>query len=111
ALRVEMPDHQLKFSGDMAPAETEEAVRNQLEKGEVVSALNVVKIDPAVEKLVKSLLGRTFIAPSLNSATAQLQNGHAGCDFVTLTGDLLNRHGIYTGGYLNGQGNGRAPSS
>jgi chromosome segregation protein len=111
ALRVEMPDHQLKFSGDMAPAETDEAIKIQLEKGEVVSALNVVKIDPAVEKLVKSLLGRTFIAPSLNSATAQLQNGHAGCDFVTLTGDLLNRHGIYTGGYLNGQGNGRAPSS
>ena len=48
---------------------------------------------------------------SLNSATAQLQNGHAGCDVVTLSGDLLNRHGIYTGGYLNGQGNGRAPSS
>src|SRR6185369_115170 len=52
-----------------------------------------------------------FIAPDLNSATAQLQNGHAGCDFVTMTGDLLNRHGIYTGGYLNGSGNGRAPSS
>jgi chromosome segregation protein len=30
---------------------------------------------------------------------------------VTLGGDLLNRHGIYTGGYLNGSGNGRAPSS
>jgi chromosome segregation protein len=111
ALAVDMPDHQLKFSGDMAPGENEQSIKNQLEKGEVVSALNVVKIDPAVEKLVKSLLGRTFIAPSLNSATAQLQNGHAGCDFVTLSGDLLNRHGIYTGGYLNGHGNGRAPSS
>ncbi len=111
ALAVEMPVHQLVFGGDLAPGESEQAIKSQLEKGEVVSALNVVKIDPAVEKLVKSLLGRTFIAPSLNSATAQLQNGHAGCDFVTLSGDLLNRHGIYTGGYLNGQGNGRAPSS
>ncbi|HEY2081209.1 MAG TPA: chromosome segregation protein SMC [Verrucomicrobiae bacterium] len=111
ALAVEMPDHQLKFAGDMAPGDDEQSIKNQLEKGEVVAALNVVKIDPAVEKLVKSLLGRTFIAPSLNSATAQLQNGHAGCDFVTLSGDLLNRHGIYTGGYLNGHGNGRAPSS
>ena len=111
ALSVEMPSNQLAFSGDMAPADTEEMIKSQLEKGEVVSALNVVKIDPSVEKLVKSLLGRTFIAPSLNSATAQLQNGHAGCDFVTVSGDLLNRHGIYTGGYLNGSGNGRAPSS
>jgi chromosome segregation protein len=111
ALSVGSAGNQLAFPGDMAPGENEEAIRNQLEKGEVVAALNVVRIDPAVEKLVKSLLGRTFIAPSLNSATAQLQNGHAGCDFVTLSGDLLNRHGIYTGGYLNGNGNGRAPSS
>lgn len=111
ALAVEMPVAQLVFGGDMAPAEGAEAVKNRLEKGEVVSALDVVRPDPSVEKLVKSLLGRTFIAPSLNSATAQLQNGHAGCDFVTVNGDLLNRHGIYTGGYLNGNGNGRAPSS
>src|SRR5208282_5737990 len=31
--------------------------------------------------------------------------------FVTLTGDLLSRHGIYTGGYLNGDGNPKAPAS
>jgi chromosome segregation protein len=30
---------------------------------------------------------------------------------VTLGGELLNRHGIYTGGYLNGSSNGKAPSS
>ena len=30
---------------------------------------------------------------------------------MTLGGELLNRHGIYTGGYLNGRGNGKAPSS
>jgi hypothetical protein len=45
------------------------------------------------------------------TATAQIQNGHAGCDFVTLDGDLLSRHGIYTGGYLNGHGNPKAPAS
>jgi chromosome segregation protein len=64
-----------------------------------------------VEKLLKALLGRTFIASDLATATAQIQNGHAGCDFVTLTGDLLSRHGIYTGGYLNGHGNPRGPAS
>jgi len=60
---------------------------------------------------LKSLLGRTFIASDLATATAQIQNGHAGCDFVTLTGDVLSRHGIYTGGYLNGHGNPKAPAS
>jgi chromosome segregation protein len=64
-----------------------------------------------VDKLLRALLGRTFIASDLPTATAQIQNGHAGCDFVTLTGDLLSRHGIYTGGYLNGHGNSKAPGS
>jgi chromosome segregation protein len=73
--------------------------------------MSVIQAEPQVEQLLKSLLGRTFIAADLGTATAQIQNGHAGCDFVTLGGDLLNRHGIYTGGYLNGKGNGRTPSS
>ena len=60
---------------------------------------------------MKSLLGRTFIASDLGTATAQIQNGHAGCDFVTLGGELLSRHGIYTGGYLSKDSNGKAPSS
>ncbi|HOB32013.1 MAG TPA: chromosome segregation protein SMC, partial [Verrucomicrobiota bacterium] len=111
ALAVAMPETQLAFGGDMAPGSDAESIKNRLAKGEVVPALSVVRADPSVEKLVCSLLGRTFLAPDLPSATAQLQNGHAGCDFVTLSGDLLSRHGIYTGGYLNGNGNGRAPSS
>ena len=73
--------------------------------------MSVIQAEPTVEPLLKSLLGRTFIASDLGTATAQIQNGHAGCDFVTLGGELLNRHGIYTGGYLNGKGNGKAPSS
>ena len=71
----------------------------------------MVQAEPSVEKLLKALLGRTFIASDLTTATAQIQNGHAGCDFVTLTGDLLSRHGIYTGGYLNGNGNPKGPAS
>ncbi len=111
ALAVEMPVTQLGFSGDMAPGADAESVRNRLAKNEVVPALGLIQADPSVENLVKSLLGRTFIVSDLSAATAQLQNGHAGCDFVTLSGDLLSRHGIYTGGYLNGNGNSRAPSS
>jgi chromosome segregation protein len=82
-----------------------------LGQAQIVPALSVVQSDPSVERLLKSLLGRTFIASDLATATAQIQNGHAGCDFVTLTGDLLSRHGIYTGGYLNGHGNPKAPAS
>ena len=111
ALSVAMPEHQLAFDGDMAPGPDTGAAQNLLARGELVPALSVVRSDESVGKLVKGLLGRTFIAPNLSAATAQLQNGHAGCDFVTVTGDVLNRHGIYTGGYLNGHGNSRAPSS
>ena len=83
----------------------------KLQSGQIVRALDVVQTEPSVEKLLRALLGRTFIASDLATATAQIQNGHAGCDFVTLTGDLLSRHGIYTGGYLNGHGNSKAPGS
>jgi len=77
----------------------------------VVHALSVVQGDASVEKLLRALLGRTYIATDLAAATAQIQNGHAGCDFVTLGGDLLSRYGVYTGGSLNGAGNSKAPSS
>jgi chromosome segregation protein len=111
ALSIEQKDDsQLGFGGDMAP-ESGELVNRMLNSGEIVHALKVVKADASVEKLLKSLLGRTFIASDLPTATAQIQNGHAGCDFVTLSGDLLSRHGIYTGGYLNGNGNPKAPGS
>ncbi len=101
-------EKQLAFEGDMAPAS---GPANELQAGQIVHAMSVIQAEPTVEPLLKSLLGRTFIAADLVTATSQIQNGHAGCDFVTLGGDLLNRHGIYTGGYLNGKGNGKAPSS
>ena len=111
ALSIEhKDDKQLGFDGDLSPGAAAAQARS-LAEGEVVHALSVVQTDPSVEKLLKSLLGRTFIAADLPTATSQIQNGHAGCDFVTLSGDLLSRHGIYTGGYLNGNGNSKAPSS
>lgn len=112
ALAIEYhDDKQLGFEGDMSPEARDAVARRSLEPGEIVPALKLVQADPAVGGLVKSLLGRTFITSDLATATAQIQNGHAGCDFVTLRGDLLSRHGVYTGGYLNGNGNSKAPSS
>ncbi|MGH8022416.1 MAG: chromosome segregation protein SMC, partial [Limisphaerales bacterium] len=110
AIQQNADEKQLLFAGDLRPATSDDAAGN-LMPGQIVPALNIVQADASVEKLLKSLLGRTFIASDLATATAQIQNGHAGCDFVTLTGDLLSRHGIYTGGYLNGSGNPNAPAS
>ncbi len=95
----------------MLPEENKAAAQSGLKKGQIVRALDVVKAEPSVDKLLKALLGRTFVASDLATATNQIQNGHAGCDFVTLTGDLLSRHGVYTGGYLNGHGNPKGPAS
>jgi chromosome segregation protein len=110
AIQQKPDEKQLAFEGEFAPSAENQADR-QLNPGQIVHALSIVQADPSVEKLLKSLLGRTFIASDLPTATAQIQNGHAGCDFVTLTGDVLSRHGIYTGGYLNGHGNPKAPAS
>ncbi len=93
--------------GEAAPAASAAPVMS----AGIVPALSVVRADPSVEKLLRALLGRTYIAADLATATSQIQNGHAGCDFVTLTGDLLSRYGVYTGGSLNGASNSRAPSS
>jgi chromosome segregation protein len=111
ALASAVSDSQLAFQGDMSPGTDLAAVTARLAEGGLVHALSVVRAEPSVERLVKSLLGRTFIAADLTSAAAQAQNGHAGCDFVTLSGDLLSRHGVYTGGSLSGNGNSKAPSS
>jgi chromosome segregation protein len=106
------PDEkQLSFAGEMAPAEKVDPAQPPIASGQIVHAMSVISAEPTIEPLLKSLLGRTFIAADLNTATAQIQNGHAGCDFVTLGGELLSRHGIYTGGYLSKGANGKAPSS
>jgi chromosome segregation protein len=108
AIQQYQDEKQLSFAGEMAPAS---GPVSELPSGQIVHAMSVISAEPQVEPLLKSLLGRTFIAADLNTATAQIQNGHAGCDFVTMGGELLNRHGIYTGGYLNKGNNGKAPSS
>jgi chromosome segregation protein len=112
ALSISIPDDkQLVFGGELSPDENKTAAQNGLKPGQIVRALDVIQTDPTVDKLLRALLGCTFIASDLPTATAQIQNGHAGCDFVTVKGDLLSRHGIYTGGYLNGHGNPKAPAS
>jgi len=78
---------------------------------QVVPALSVVEAEPSVQPLLKALLGRTLIVPDLDTATACWRNSYAGFDFVTLGGDMLSRHGIYTGGSTNGNGSSPSPAS
>ena len=73
------------------------------------TALSVVEGEGSIQLLLESLLSRTLIVPDLNTATAALRESGGAFDFVTLSGELLSRHGVYTGGSSNGSG--KAPSS
>src|SRR5438093_1238865 len=84
---------------------------HKLPPDHAVSALSVVEADTRVQPLMQRLLGQTFIVGDLSSATAAWRETDGTFDFVTLSGELLSRHGVYTGGYLNGNGSGKAPSS
>jgi chromosome segregation protein len=102
----------LNFAALPAPAapvaETEGMARV---RASAVSAASVVEADPAVQPLLQRLLGQTLILPDLAQATAAWQECAGAFDFVTAEGDLLNRHGIFTGGSNNGNGSGKAASS
>ena len=67
-------------------------------------ALSVIEADESVRQLLSRLLGRTLIVPDLATATSLFQQQPSRWDFVTLGGELLNRHGIFTGGAGNGSG-------
>jgi chromosome segregation protein len=78
---------------------------------DLVGALGVIESEPAVQPLLRRLLGQTLIAPDLAAAIEGCRSTGGAFDFVTPAGELLNRHGIFTGGYLNGHGSGQAAAS
>ena len=81
------------------------------ELANAIAALSVVEADAAIQPLLQRLLGQTLIVPDLAAATVGWRATNGAFDFVTANGELLNRYGIFTGGYLNGAGNGKAPAS
>jgi chromosome segregation protein len=89
--------------------ETSEAHLN----GVPLDAIKVVQGDGSIRPLLQRLLGSTRIVRDLSSATEAWRNNGGTHNYVTLTGELLSRHGVYTGGYANGNGNGngQAPAS
>lgn len=75
------------------------------------AALSVVEAEASVQALLESLLGDTFIVPDLPAASRSWQRHDGRFDFVTLQGELLTRHGVYTGGSNNGHGSSKTPAS
>ncbi len=72
-------------------------------------AVTVVESDASIRPLIERLLGLTRIVPNLAIATEAWRASNGAFDYVTLTGELLTRHGVYTGGSANGSG--QAPAS
>lgn len=79
--------------------------------GAPLPAIQVVQGDPAVQPLVHRLLGMTRIVRDLEAATAAWKDTSGAYHYVTLSGEVLSRHGIYTGGATHANGNGKAPAS
>ena len=71
-----------------------------------VAALGQVGCDDAVRPLLDRLLGRLVIVPDLDAAMRGREQ-HRDLDFVTRAGELLSRHGVFSGG----RGNGNASAS
>jgi len=79
--------------------------------GVPLEALAVVRSEAPVRHLLERLLGTTRIVRDLNAATAAWRESRGAFHYVTLSGELLSCHGIYTGGSNNGNGDGKAPAS
>jgi chromosome segregation protein len=79
--------------------------------GVPLPAVAVVESETSIRPLVERLLGMTRIVRDLNAATAAWRETGGAFHYVTLGGEMLSRHGIYTGGYTNGKGDGKAPAS
>ncbi|HEY6170056.1 MAG TPA: chromosome segregation protein SMC [Verrucomicrobiae bacterium] len=71
---------------------------------QTVPAASVVESKNGISALIGSLLAQTVIVPDLAAATTAWRETKGAFDFVTLTGELLSRHGVFTGGSANGNG-------
>ncbi|HWH71587.1 MAG TPA: hypothetical protein VNT26_19600, partial [Candidatus Sulfotelmatobacter sp.] len=103
-----------------APGEAGETFNSQLStlnspapelNGHPLEALAIVQGEPQVQPLLERLLGQTRVVRDLDAATIAWRESNGQFHFVTLDGELLSRHGIYTGGQANGKNNGKAASS
>jgi chromosome segregation protein len=80
--------------------------KNKIEELGGVSAFDCVGSDDSLKPLLNHLLGRLVIVPDLNSAILGWEK-NCDLDFVTKEGELLSRHGVFSGG----RGSGSASAS
>ncbi len=98
------PAHSNNGHQDLLPsAETE------LRSAGEVPALSVIQAEESIQALLGRLLGDTVIVGDLGEATSAWRQSNGTRDFVTRSGDLLTRHGVFTGGSSNGSA--KTPSS
>src|SRR5512146_1466355 len=76
------------------------------EPGYVAACMDVVRFDPAYEKVVRFLLGDAVIVKDLPSALETWQASAKKQTLVTLDGEVLDPYGVVTGGPLEGEGHG-----
>jgi chromosome segregation protein len=88
---------------DMEP-ESSEDLRDQ--PGHVAACLDVVRFDPAYDKVARFLLGDAVIVKDLPSALEMWQRSERKQTLVTLDGEVLDPYGVVTGGPLEGEGHG-----
>ncbi len=93
-------------AGDPAPAASSIELN-----GVPLRAMALVESETSIRPLVERLLGLTRVVRDLDAATAAWRETNGAFHYVTLSGEMLSRHGIYTGGYHNGTGDGKAPAS
>jgi len=67
-------------------------------EGAGISALSVIAADDLVHSILEALLARTLIVPNLAAAREAWGRAPGQYDFVTLGGQVLSRHGIYSAG-------------
>ena len=69
-------------------------------------ASSVVRAEEPVGRMIELLLGRTLIVDKLEIAIELWRRTGGGFDFVTPSGEMLSREGIFTGGAGNGNSKG-----
>jgi len=70
--------------------------------GAPLEAIKVVQSDSSVRPLLERLLGGTRVVRDLPAATAAWRENAGAFHFRYAHGRVLSRHGVYTGGYNNG---------
>ncbi len=99
-------------SGGEAVAELDAATLPVPElDGTPLAAMEVVHGEASVRRLLERLLGTTRIVRDLKAATAAWIESGGMFHYVTLGGEILSAHGVYTGGFNGGNGDGKAAAS